>query len=384
MFTKIKKLHIEVSTKCNARCPGCPRGWHGSSHIVPGIVETDLSIDHVKNLLSDPALDQLETILFNGDYGDFLMHDDPLEIIRLVREKFPKLRIKIHSNGGGKSVSFWRELAKYNVHVEFGIDGLEDTHSLYRRNTLFSTVIKNASAFVEAGGHAIWMMTVFKHNQHQIEECRSLSKQLNFEQFIYRYSTRGGAEVGVLEVVDDDNRIEYCLENTSEKFKDIPIVFDLYSRKGQEPTQFRKSVLEEKHDNIQEKKLRAERELYWLEKNIDRLTAPMTCRAKQFDEIYITAQGLVYPCCWIGIQRTIENFHHYDEFVDFLGSHKMGVDDISLDNTTVSALLERGYFQKVEDTFNTDRRIRKCAESCTKSSDTNLMFEGVWKQISKS
>ncbi len=381
MYNKIKKLHIEPSTKCNARCPGCPRNWHGSSYVVPGIVETDISVDHIKKLLNDPVLDELHTILLNGDYGDLIMHNDPLSVVRTIRELRPNVKIKIHTNGAARSKEFWQELAKLNTQVEFGIDGLEDTHHLYRRNTIFSTVIKNAKTFIEAGGHATWMMTVFKHNQHQIKECRKLSNELNFERFVYRYSTRsGGYGNGKLEVVGDDHRIEYVLENTTAEFDEVPIKFDLYSRKGQESVVFRKSVFEEGENAFLNRRLRAERDMHWMDTREHLLTEPLQCRAKQFDEIYITAQGLIYPCCWIGIQRTIENFHHYDEFVEFLGQHKMGIDDISLDNTTLTDLINTGYFNFVEESFNT-KRIRKCAESCTLTSGNTIMLKGVWDQL---
>ena len=58
------------------------------------------------------------------------------------------------------------KIAKAKVKVTFGIDGLQDTNHLYRISTNFDKIIKNAKAFIDAGGFAKWHMLVFEHNEH--------------------------------------------------------------------------------------------------------------------------------------------------------------------------------------------------------------------------
>ena len=53
--------------------------------------------------------------------------------------------------------------------VWFAIDGLEDTHSIYRQGTNWKKIIDNVMTFVDAGGKARWDMLVFQHNEHQVE-----------------------------------------------------------------------------------------------------------------------------------------------------------------------------------------------------------------------
>ena len=45
------------------------------------------------------------------------------------------MTLQMHTNGSGRNKNWWKELALLNVKVIFGIDGLEDTHKLYRINT---------------------------------------------------------------------------------------------------------------------------------------------------------------------------------------------------------------------------------------------------------
>ena len=83
-----------------------------------------------------------------------------------------------------KTQEWWRKLAKENVKVTFGLDGLKDTNHPYRISTDFDKIISNANAFIGAGGFAKWHMLVFKHNEHQVEEARQMSKDLGFRKLI--------------------------------------------------------------------------------------------------------------------------------------------------------------------------------------------------------
>ena len=88
--------------------------------------------------------------------------------------------MSISTNGSAGTRNFWERLGKTKAIVTFGIDGLEDTHHLYRQNTVWSRIIKNAGIFIAAGGTASWQFIEFDHNKHQISLCRELSKKLGF------------------------------------------------------------------------------------------------------------------------------------------------------------------------------------------------------------
>ena len=49
----------------------------------------------------------------------------------------------------------------------------------------------NADAYISAGGSAHWDMLVYRHNQHQVEECETLAQDMGFSWFRAKVSNRG-------------------------------------------------------------------------------------------------------------------------------------------------------------------------------------------------
>ena len=48
---KIKQLEVELSTYCNAACPGCSRHYWGTSDKLPNLVEEHLDVDDVTKVI---------------------------------------------------------------------------------------------------------------------------------------------------------------------------------------------------------------------------------------------------------------------------------------------------------------------------------------------
>lgn len=361
-MTNLKMLHLELTSKCNARCPECLRNYYGTSFVRPGLVETELSLDSLDKILSDNKLKDLKKLLINGNYGDIVMHSKPLEAIELCRSKFPKAEIKLHTNGGALKESFWEKLASLDIIVDFGIDGLADTHHIYRRNTSFETVIKNAKSFINAGGRATWMMTVFKHNQHQIEECEKLSKILKFKKFSFRYSTRGEYEYRLGLTLKDNFELDYILEPADA----------LNLPRHESPITFYKDSLSMKKriflSYSEESKTVQEWKYAGWKKNFQHLSnLDISCPAKQYKELYITAEGLVYPCCYLGSQKTYGNTSFiYDDVVHLLEKNNLSIDDINLNHRSLTEIIDQGYLEMIFSTFDSkEDRLKKCIETCS-------------------
>lgn len=175
-------LHIEPTTQCNARCPQCPRTdvSKGDTRSDLPIVEWD--VDYLRDVLAAPQFSNVNDILINGNYGDIVMHSSPLEFARVCRDKAD--RVQFNTNGSGLKTDFWHELGKMGVTVEFSIEGMsQETHEQYRRNTNFNRIIENAKAFIHAGGYAKWAMTLFRHNQHEVDDCEEFAYYLGFKEF---------------------------------------------------------------------------------------------------------------------------------------------------------------------------------------------------------
>lgn len=191
-FDVIDEYQIEITSYCNAACPQCPRNILGHS-INPYMPLTHLSRSIIDQTFDTELCQRLRQIFFCGSYGDPIMHPDFLDILKDFRRKNPRLWLYFHSNGGAHDVDFWSEIAEIMAgygQIDFGIDGLEDTLHLYRKNVKYDRVIDNAKAFIAAGGRAQWNFIVFKHNQHQVEQAKKLSKALGFHDILIRKTGR--------------------------------------------------------------------------------------------------------------------------------------------------------------------------------------------------
>jgi len=48
-FSEIKRVHLEISSLCNARCPLCPRNFRGYPYN-DGYIERNLTLNDVKKI----------------------------------------------------------------------------------------------------------------------------------------------------------------------------------------------------------------------------------------------------------------------------------------------------------------------------------------------
>lgn len=250
MLSNIKILHIEPTDACNAACPQCAR-------------ETDttfnknnlhhLTVAQIKKLVSEDFIRNLDKMFMCGVYGDPAAGKHTLEIFKYFRSINPSIVLGMNTNGGLRSTSWWEELAaicnQLQDYVVWSIDGLEDTNHIYRVNTDWNKIISNARAFIQAGGSAHWEMLVFDHNQHQVERANQTAKDLGFNWFRAKVSKRF-----------DTHPIEFL--NKPHGWKD-PVVGE-----GQ-----------------------------------------LNCQALLDKSLYISADGICYPCCWLSsTEFTINQF----------------------------------------------------------------------------
>ena len=186
-------IQLEISNYCNAACPLCDRegeevkGYLNNSYLTIGQITKWFDYDF-KNL---------ENIHFCGAYDEPTIHPDFLKIVEFFISKKP-LAISIATNGGTKNKQFWEKLAcltsKLKLKVTFGIDGLEDTNHIYRKNVKWKKLEENFRTFIKAGGHAVWQFILFEHNKHQLEEAKLKAKEEGFEKFRIVESSRSRDE----------------------------------------------------------------------------------------------------------------------------------------------------------------------------------------------
>lgn len=251
----IKVLHIEPTTACNAACPQCAREQDPS---FDKSKLDHLTLAQVRSHFSDDAIRGLDKMFMCGDYGDPAAGQNTLEIFRYFRQVNPNITLGMNTNGSLRSVSWWRELAgllnQERDYVIWSIDGLEDTNHIYRVNTVWRKIMENAEAFIRAGGRAHWEMLVYEHNEHQIKDCRDLARRMCFRWFRVKVSRR----------------------------------FDIYPVEFLKPPRsFTNSINE----------------------------GAVSCQALNDNSRYLSAKGLLHPCCWLGYDanNTVDRFEEIQE-----------------------------------------------------------------------
>jgi 4Fe-4S single cluster domain len=258
-FKDLHHIQVEITNRCQASCPMCLRNIHGGIDN-PLLQINDWTLSQFIQIFNAEILSQIQYINFCGDFGDPILNNDLIGMCQYVKDN-SNVSIHIHTNGSARNIEWWSSLAKAlpnNHMVEFAIDGLRDTHSLYRIGTDYDIIIRNAIAFMEAGGNAHWMYIKFKHNEHQIDIARNISNTLGFKTFDVKTSKRFGKQFPVLDRAG--NVTHYIEQASSGNVKPIEFI-DLKDYKS------------------------------W---KID-----VSCFAFDGKELYIDAHGHLMPCCLI-------------------------------------------------------------------------------------
>jgi len=271
-YDALREVHIELTSRCNASCPQCPRNLSGGE-VNPALPMAELTLEDTARLLPAALVKQLRKVYACGNYGDPMVAKDVLPIFQRLRRENATMELGMFTNGSGRTEAFWAELAKVVTYVRFSIDGLEDTNHLYRRGTQWPRIMESVRAFIAAGGRAEWDFIVFKHNEHQIEEARALANELGFKRFFVKKTSRffaKGSASSEKQVKDRDGNPAYVIQAPDNPlYRNEAVV-----------------RLTQVGENASFSDYQAE--------------TVITCKATAHKRIYVSAEGLVFPCCWTG------------------------------------------------------------------------------------
>lgn len=237
----IKVLHLEPTDICQAACPQCARE---TDQDFDKRYKHQLSVEMLEHILPADFVKSLDKMFMCGNYGDPAAGNHTLEIYEWFRSLNPNIVLGMNTNGAIGTTFWWHSLAKIlsqpKDYVVFSIDGLEDTNPMYRVNVNWSKLMANAESFISAGGSAHWDMLVYHHNQHQVDACEKLAREMGFRWFRAKVTKR-------------------------------PLIGKLESPIGwHTPKQ---------------------------------ATVYIDCHALKEQSVYIDAQGRVSPCCWLGSRQ---------------------------------------------------------------------------------
>jgi MoaA/NifB/PqqE/SkfB family radical SAM enzyme len=340
-FNELKSIHFEITNNCQASCPMCTRNIHGGIEN-PLLKINNWSLDLFKNAINEEVINQVDKLYFCGNFGDPLLNNDLPDMIKYASQIKDSIQVRIHTNGSLRSTSWWEMLADImpkDHGVVFALDGLEDTHSLYRIGTNFNKIIENAKAYIDKGGRAEWAFIRFKHNEHQADEAKKLAEDLGFETFVMKDSSRFLLDK-TFPVWNHRKEVTHYLEPS--EYSEIKFID--------------RTVL----------------------KNYKELVKDMEidCYVKKEKEIYLDAYGHLLPCCWLSSLPYTSIDHEgevtaakremlcqYHELIDSLGS----LNQIDIRNRSLKDIINSKEYQTVWDEYWGEKKLITCARMCGKN-----------------
>ena len=250
MLPEIRVLHLESTDVCQAACPACAR--ETDPQFDPA-QKHHLTVEQILQHINDDGIARLDKMFMCGNYGDPAAGRHTLDIYRYFRKLNPGIILGMNTNGAIQNTAWWQTLGeifhRQQDYVVFSIDGLSDTNHIYRRGVVWDKLIENAQAYISTGASAHWDMLIYRHNEHQVEACEQLARDLGFTWFRAKVSKRP---------------LEAGLE----------------------------SPINWAGPNVQKKKI--------------------DCHVLREKSIYIDAQGRRSPCCWLG-SRLQDFIHDIDQ-----------------------------------------------------------------------
>jgi MoaA/NifB/PqqE/SkfB family radical SAM enzyme len=374
---KIGRLHIELSSRCNASCPACSRNLAGGP-VSPKLQVTELKLEDIKKFFPVNIIKNLSGINFCGNLGDPGMATDLLPILEYFQHNNENnIAQQVRTNGGMRTSEFWNEVGKFfaaiprsdknhvffQPAVVFSVDGLEDTNHIYRRGVRWEKVIANMEAYSSAGAFGIWEFLVFEHNQHQIDEARKLAEKLGF--FFSLKNPMGFGEYQgkqqPMNVFSKTGAYEYSVypANFQGERANFPegysVDFNSSVEENPQLTEFSKSLAN---------------------------TTVIHCKSlenKEVQEIYVSASGHLLPCCFLG--GVFGQFNStYSRWQFNSKINEVGTDKINLRKNTIEEILTSNYFsnfflQGWERKSVEEGRLLFCAETCGSISAIDKLYK---------
>ena len=389
-MTRDMEITIEVTSNCQAKCPGCIRHkvFNPNTDLVSAPPKNwNLPLD-VHNKLIDDLYEKskVKYLTYDGSFGDSPFHPEFLELIEYSSSKLkgdvepfgdekigqlsPEFNglhdLTISTNGSYKTPAFWKRLGEIlnehlpnRHHVMFDLDGVDNkTQNMYRIATDFDKIIENAEAFISGGGQAVWKMIPFDFNDELEEKAKELAAKHGFQKFqrnrIQRVEQKAVQialseklnELDKMKEEDEDlmhiseELVNENLKKAKEVIKDIPIDTKL-----------------DAHQNLE--KIRE--------------SAGITCIWGANNRYQISHDGSVWRCCWMNSNyqyKTEFDAGERENYLRFTKKYNEGWNN--LHSHSFHDIISHDFFTKdLEDSFSNEYddennpKLKVCTTRCS-------------------
>ena len=325
-------IHVELTNKCNARCPGCSRTLNGQTHPYLQKQLTEWSLQDFSRIFPKELVYN-KSFTFGGVVDEPMIVKDIYEICEYVVSNHGA--VEINTNTGSNTVDKFTNLGRLSkesnsIKMIFSVDGLEHTNHLYRVNVKWDRVLQNMTAYAEQGGDCEWHYLVFDHNQSDIDSAKQLSKQLKIPLYL-RQNTRN--------IKNWTSHIKTRLDNqTVTEQKEIKT-----TENYQHP----------EHNNMKN----------WKHQDVTQEMADtITCLMYHKKEIFIDWSGKLWPCCWFSTDYHFDELPWIHELEQTHGSNWN-----SVHHNSIEQILEHEYYKHLLQkswTYGSPYHANECFKQC--------------------
>ena len=322
----IKRVELEISSDCNAACPGCARTQN-----IDLVKPTNLTLEQIQSWFPNPNNIYFK---FCGVLGDPIVNPQCMEITKYLVDNGGK--IQYSTNGGRNSADWWRELGTLGIDVHFCVDGTQSNH-IYRVNTNYKIIKRNMKAYSESGGQATWIYIIFDHNEHELDEARQLAQQLGFR-FATRTGMRNSYHNWIAKIGKKNNKVEKIITTTGTK-------------------QHSKLAIVKKLDEFIQDENKSQEQIQDIISSID-------CKYYHGSEIFIGSDSTLWPCCFL----YDSNFNDKEKIKEKYNIYPNNWNN--LNDYTINEILATEYYeQALKDSWDPKHNlhISRCIRTCAKS-----------------
>ena len=114
-----RHMTLELTAKCNFRCPYCYCVWHE----YPALAKPELDAAKWKTILEKCAADGVDDILFTG--GEALLRSDLFEILNYARRVLPKAKFSLFTNASRLDELLVKKFKRSKIHLATSLQGLQ-------------------------------------------------------------------------------------------------------------------------------------------------------------------------------------------------------------------------------------------------------------------
>ena len=156
-----RDMTLELTAKCNFRCPYCYCVWHE----YPALAKPELDTAGWRGILEKCAADGVEDILFTG--GEALLRPDLFEILGHARRLLPKAALSLFTNASRLDEALIRRFRRRRVKLATSLQGLATYGAMTGTRRCYRRLLAVVARAAELKWPMSVSMTVTKANAHE-------------------------------------------------------------------------------------------------------------------------------------------------------------------------------------------------------------------------